>query len=110
MLLYIFFLAVLFASGGMANLAVGKWQILFYYYIYRYQADALGFTNTEMTVNCGNNGAVCNMKSFIKNVCVSDKIAKRDSKGKVILLVQLFIYLDFDSIDWNGIGDGKTFN
>jgi hypothetical protein len=113
MVSYVFLLTVLFAAGAMANKAAGKWQLLFFYQVYRYQADALGIVNTEMAVDCSvikGVAAVCDMKGFVKKVCVSNKIPKRDSKNKVITPVQLFMDPDFDSVDWDAIGDGETFN
>jgi hypothetical protein len=36
MVSYVFLLTVLFAAGAMANKAAGKWQLLFFYQVYRY--------------------------------------------------------------------------
>ncbi|KAH7310190.1 hypothetical protein BKA65DRAFT_559208 [Rhexocercosporidium sp. MPI-PUGE-AT-0058] len=56
-------------------------------------------------------GNPCDLKSFVKKVCQIDtKVPIRGPDGKVIQPVQFSISPDFDSVDWNGIGDGKDFN
>jgi hypothetical protein len=110
MLPYAFLLMFLFVGSSMANAAAGKWQLLFFYQTYLYQADAFGLANTERAVACNKDGVACNLKDFVNHVGQTKKAPYLDGKNKPIKPIKLHWTVDFESVDWASIGDGKTFN
>ncbi|KAL5331342.1 hypothetical protein ACEPPN_000872 [Leptodophora sp. 'Broadleaf-Isolate-01'] len=116
MLPYAFLLMFLFVGSSMANAAAGKWQLLFFYQVYQYQAAALGVTNSLMAIGCSDPPAVCNLKDFIKytttrtrTLPVKDPTTKKplkDSAGKPLT----YISNNWAVVDWDAIGDGDTFD
>ncbi|OBT38808.1 hypothetical protein VE00_11105 [Pseudogymnoascus sp. WSF 3629] len=114
-MLLFFFLTILFAASGMANEAAGKWQLLFFYNLYHYQVDALGLSGSLMAPGCTQKGIVCDLESFVKEVSKVKREPPRDANGKVIPQPKgqkptILSIPDFSTVDWNGIGDGATFN
>ncbi|KFZ04301.1 hypothetical protein V502_10254 [Pseudogymnoascus sp. VKM F-4520 (FW-2644)] len=114
-MLLFFFLTILFAASGMANEAAGKWQLLFFYNLYRYQVDALGLSGSLMAPGCSQKGIVCDLESFVKEVSKVKREPPRGANGMVIpqpkgQKATILSIPDFNTVDWNGIGDGATFN
>lgn len=111
-MLLFFFLTILFAAAGMANEAAGKWQVLFFYNLYRYQVDALGLSGSLMAPGCTQKGIVCDLQAFVNEVCAVKREPTRDANGKFIKQKPMILISipDFGTVDWSGIGDGATFN
>jgi hypothetical protein len=58
---------------------------------------------------------VCDLQSFVKEVCKVKREPPRDANGKIIPQPKgqkptILSIPDFSTVDWNGIGDGATFD
>ena len=104
-------MTVFLAAGVTANKVAGKFQVLFFYQLYRLEVDAHGVANSRMAPGCAKNGVVCDMAAFIKEVCRVDatlvkgpdnKPIKDPNTGKPIRQK----VPDFDKTDWVRIGEG----
>ncbi|OGM48718.1 hypothetical protein ABOM_002038 [Aspergillus bombycis] len=104
-------ITVFLAAGATANKVAGKFQVLFFYQLYRLEVDAHGLDDSRMAPGCAKNGVVCDMEAFAKAVCRVDTTAEmgpdkkpiRDpNTGKVILKK----VPDLGKIDWARIGEG----
>ncbi|KAH8897251.1 hypothetical protein GQ53DRAFT_887521 [Thozetella sp. PMI_491] len=108
MLPYFFLWVVLFATGSVASLASGKWQLLFLYHVYRYQVDALGVANSAMTAGCSKNGLPCDLKSFTEYVAKLSNYQRKDASGNIIIPHQNYKSPELGLVDWAAIGDCET--
>lgn len=111
-MLPLLFLTIFLAAGVTANKAAAKYQLLFFYELYRVEVDAFGLKNTRMAPDCVKDGAVCDLKAFVKEVCkVNDKALQYDANGKPIKQPNgrpIFVTQpDFSKVDWENIGDGE---
>ncbi|KAE8385655.1 hypothetical protein BDV23DRAFT_190664 [Aspergillus alliaceus] len=109
-MLPLLFMAIFLAAGITANQAAGKFQVLFFYQLYRLEVDAHGLANSRMAPGCAKAGVVCDMEAFIKEVCKFILKPERDRGGKIIRDSSgkpiLFKDPDFDKIGWAHIGEG----
>jgi hypothetical protein len=110
-MLPLLFITVFLAAGVTANKVAGKYQVLFFYQLYRLEVEAFGLQVSRMAPGCAKNGVVCDMEAFMKEVCETklgpefgaDKKPIRDpNTGHVIL----FDKPDLDKVDWTRIGEG----
>ncbi|KAF5858682.1 hypothetical protein ETB97_003897 [Aspergillus alliaceus] len=113
-MLPLLFMAIFLAAGITANQAAGKFQVLFFYQLYRLEVDAHGLANSRMAPGCAKAGVVCDMEAFIKEVCKFIIKPERDRDGKIIRdpsgRPNLIKDPDFDKIGWAHIGEGADLN
>ncbi|KAL7923817.1 hypothetical protein ACQKWADRAFT_325560 [Trichoderma austrokoningii] len=101
-----------FLASSVANKAAGKYQILFFYQLYRLQVDANGLDNSQMAPGCAKNGVACDLKDFFNHVCVIKKEPRRGADGEFENLKpgEKPVIVDFPDFfskpDWKLIGDG----
>ncbi|QKX54055.1 uncharacterized protein TRUGW13939_01138 [Talaromyces rugulosus] len=110
-MLPLLFITIFLAAGVTANKVAGKYQVLFFYQLYRLEVEAFGLEVSRMAPGCAKNGVVCDMEAFMKEICIIDRKPKFGADKKPIMIPntnrpEIFDYPDLNKVDWARIGEG----
>jgi hypothetical protein len=110
-MLPLLFITIFLAAGVTANKAAGKYQVLFFYQLYRLEVEAFGLQVSRMAPGCAKNGIVCDMEAFMKEICRTIIKFERDADGNPIKNPKTgrkirYNVPKYDEVDWARIGEG----